>query len=76
YGPLLSEPEAGDADAWRDDLNPDSLVVRKGAKLEPLLADATPDHTYQFERIGYFCRDAESEGLVFNQSVPLRDSWK
>ncbi len=58
-------------------LNPNSLVVLNGAKLEPGLAAATPGSRYQFERLGYFCADKDStaEKLVFNRTMALRDTW-
>lgn len=55
-------------------LNPDSLKVMQGF-VEPSLADSEPELAYQFEREGYFCRDSKSEGLVFNKTVGLRDTW-
>jgi glutaminyl-tRNA synthetase len=60
-----------------DNLNPDSLEVLTGAKVEPSLAGARPGSGYQFERQGYFCVDPDSEGgrLVFNRTVTLRDTW-
>ena len=60
---------------WRDNLNPGSLEVLTGAKLEPALAEAAPGEKFQFERLGYYCRDVESDGLVFNRAVTLRDTW-
>lgn len=58
-------------------LNPGSLEVLPNAKLEPSLASATPGDRYQFERLGYFCADLDSKAgkLVFNRTVPLRDTW-
>jgi len=59
-------------------LNPESLVVLRSGRLEPSLAHALPGSRYQFERLGYFCVDSvdSREGqLVFNQTVPLRDTW-
>ena len=59
-------------------LNPNSLVVLEGAKLEPLLKDAKVGEHYQFERTGYFCVDSKyssGQKLVFNRTVTLRDSW-
>ena len=50
-----------------------------GCKLEPSLADAQPDSAIQFERLGYFCvdgTDSRPDGLVFNRTVTLRDTWK
>ncbi len=58
-------------------LNPDSLQGLTCCKVEPSLKDATPGSRYQFERQGYFCVDPDTaEGkLVFNGTVPLRDTW-
>jgi glutaminyl-tRNA synthetase len=58
-------------------LNPNSLQVVKGAKLEPSLANAVAGSRYQFERLGYFCVDPDSKPgkPVFNRSVALKDSW-
>jgi glutaminyl-tRNA synthetase len=58
-------------------LNPNSLEVVSGAKLEPSLRDAAPGSRYQFERLGYFAVDPDStrEKRVFNRTVALRDSW-
>jgi glutaminyl-tRNA synthetase len=59
-------------------LNPGSLVVVKGARIEPSVADAAPGTRYQFERTGYFVTDAVDSrpgALVFNRTVGLRDSW-
>ncbi len=62
---------------YKDHINPDSLKVLKNAKLEPSLATVQPDQRFQFERLGYFCVDADSTAtnLVFNRTVTLRDSW-
>jgi len=62
---------------WLDNLNPNSLVVLEGCKLEPSLAAAKPGERYQFERRGYFCVDPDSAPgkLVFNRIVTLRDTW-
>ena len=58
-------------------LNPNSLEVITGCKLEPSLREAAPGTPYQFERLGYFAvdADAQSERLVFNRTVTLRDQW-
>ncbi|MDD5154752.1 MAG: glutamine--tRNA ligase/YqeY domain fusion protein [Desulfovibrionales bacterium] len=58
-------------------LNPDSLETLTSCRVEPSLANAAPGSRYQFERQGYFCVDPDSshEKLVFNRTVPLRDSW-
>jgi len=67
-------PEGGD---WRDNLNPDSMTVIQGAKVEPDLLRAKPGDRFQFERKGYFCADPDSTGdrPVFNRTVSLRDEW-
>jgi len=67
-------PEGG---AFTDNLNPNSLEVVSGCKLEPSLRGAAPGTGYQFERLGYFSVDPDSspEDLVFNRTVALRDTW-
>lgn len=68
----------GKEDRFLDDLNPDSLTVLSGAKLEPSLRDAEPGERFQFERLGYFFVDPDDSqpGVpVFNRTATLRDSW-
>ena len=67
-------PEGGD---WKDNLNPDSLEVLTGCKVEPSLAGAKALDRFQFERLGYFCVDPDTTpgGLVFNRTVTLKDPW-
>ncbi len=62
---------------WLENLNPASLETVTGAKLEPLLGLVRPGETFQFERLGYFCVDADSEpdAPIFNRAASLRDSW-
>ncbi len=69
-------PDSGEGN-FLDHLNQDSLAVLENAKLEPNLAGLETETTVQFERLGYFCVDSDSEEdkLVFNRTVPLRDSW-
>ena len=55
-------------------LNPNSLIIKNGY-VESSLHDAEIEKAYQFEREGYFCRDSESDGMVFNKTVGLRDTW-
>ncbi|MEJ2308934.1 MAG: glutamine--tRNA ligase/YqeY domain fusion protein [Gammaproteobacteria bacterium] len=79
YDRLFNHP-APDSDKeiedWKHHLNPESLVVVEKAFVEPLLAEAAPGERFQFEREGYFCRDAViGDRLVFNRVVTLRDSW-
>lgn len=79
YDRLLSKPDPSeDKDVdFRSLLNPDSLELLKSCQVEPGLAGAVPGSSYQFERLGYFCVDPDSSGdmLVFNRTVPLRDTW-
>ncbi|MCH8744969.1 MAG: glutamine--tRNA ligase, partial [Chloroflexi bacterium] len=59
-------------------LNPDSLEVLTSCRVEPSLLNAAAGAQYQFERQGYFCVDSvdsSPQHLVFNRTVPLRDSW-
>jgi glutaminyl-tRNA synthetase len=60
-------------------LNPDSLKVLTGCKLEPTLGEAEIGYTCQFERLGYFSVDSDSDPaagtLIFNRTVSLKDSW-
>jgi glutaminyl-tRNA synthetase len=60
-----------------DQLNPNSLTVLRGCKLEPSAATASAGDSFQFERHGYFCVDTDSAPgrLVFNRTVTLRDTW-
>lgn len=69
-------PDGGDGN-FLDHLNPDSLEILTGAKLEPNLAKVPAGETVQFERLGYFCVDTASTETapVFNRTVGLRDSW-
>ncbi len=62
---------------YKDYLNPKSLEVLKGCRVEPSLANAAPGSLYQFERLGYFCVDPDTAHgkLVFNRTVTLRDDW-
>ena len=59
-------------------LNSNSLETLTSCRIEPSLADAHPGSKYQFERQGYFCVDTVDSSpmhMVFNRTVPLRDSW-
>ncbi|MBR0224985.1 MAG: glutamine--tRNA ligase/YqeY domain fusion protein [Thermoguttaceae bacterium] len=80
YDRLFNVPNPDDpnnAGDYKDYLNPDSLRIVDGAKLEPCLADAKLDERFQFERVGYFTLDktAAPGKPVFNRTVSLRDSW-
>ncbi|MGA8382738.1 MAG: glutamine--tRNA ligase/YqeY domain fusion protein [Stellaceae bacterium] len=77
YHSLFARPDPGaDGDIFAD-LNPNSLEILTGSRVEPALAAAAPGEPVQFERQGYFCLDPDSRAdrLVFNRTVGLRDSW-
>jgi glutaminyl-tRNA synthetase len=69
--------EAPEGQDFTANLNPQSLEVVRGCKLEPSLRGAAPGSRYQFERLGYFCVDPDSTSgtLVFNRTAALRDTW-
>ena len=74
----LFDVEDPSGDDWLSHLNPSSLEVVTGAKLEPSLAQAEPGSRWQFERVGYFNADpvdSRPGALVFNRTVTLRDTW-
>ncbi|MEL0118142.1 MAG: hypothetical protein VXB01_04295 [Opitutae bacterium] len=71
------KPDSHKDTSFTEFLNPDSLQTID-ARIEPHLAEVTsPGYQCQFERTGYFCADKDStpSSLVFNRTVPLRDSW-
>jgi glutaminyl-tRNA synthetase len=76
---LCEDPAAAlDTQPYAEVLNPESLVVLTGCRVEPALAEASPDEPLQFLRQGYFCRDrvdGTGDRLVFNRTVTLRDTW-
>ncbi len=74
----VEDPEdVPEGKTFLDVMNPESLQVISAAKAEPSLAGAAPLATFQFERLGYFCVDPDTqpERLVFNRTVSLRDAW-
>ncbi|HOC24750.1 MAG TPA: glutamine--tRNA ligase/YqeY domain fusion protein [bacterium] len=81
YDSLFTRPDpqaTTEGESFLDYLNPDSLRVLTGCKLEPSLAEAEPGARLQFERNGYFVADSvdSKPGVpVFNRTVALRDSW-
>jgi glutaminyl-tRNA synthetase len=78
YDRLFTVPEPGAATGnFLDDLNPHSLEILTGCRMEPSLAKARPGDLFQFERLGYFCvdKDTTAENLVFNRTVTLKDPW-
>ena len=76
YDRLFNIPDPSIEKDFKKALNPDSLTTLENCKLEPDLQNASIGESYQFERLGYFCKDQDSkEKPIFNRTVPLRDSW-
>jgi glutaminyl-tRNA synthetase len=80
YDYLFSKPDPNDVAEGQDfsaNINPESLQVLTGCKVEPSLTGAASGNRYQFLRNGYFCVDPDSteDKLVFNRTVSLRDTW-
>ena len=80
YDHLFAKEAPDDVEDGEDftaNLSPTSLETLTSCRVEPSLAGAAPGTRYQFERIGYFCVDQDSsqDKLVFNRTVPLRDTW-
>jgi glutaminyl-tRNA synthetase len=80
YDTLFTKENPNDVAEGReftDNLNPQSVQILTGCKLEPSLANAASGSRYQFERLGYFCVDLDStpQHLVFNRTVTLKDTW-
>ncbi|MGQ9916999.1 MAG: glutamine--tRNA ligase/YqeY domain fusion protein [Bryobacteraceae bacterium] len=80
YDTLFLKPDPDDTEPgkdWTSNLNPNSLEVLEGCKMEPSLREAKPGERFQFERLGYFCVDPDTrpERMVFNRTVGLRDTW-
>ena len=78
----VEEPDSVEGRDFKELLNPGSLEVLTGCKLEPSLRDAKPADRFQFERLGYFCVDSTDQQspaaagkVVFNRIITLRDSW-
>ncbi len=74
----VSNPSDESEGSFKDNLNPDSLSVLEGCKLEGEIKDLKAGDTFQFMRQGYFCVDITSteDKLVFNRTVDLKSSWK
>ena len=80
YDNLFTKEDPNQVEEGQDftaNLNPNSLEVLRGCKLEPSLATAAISSRYQFERLGYFCVDPDStpDKPVFNRTVALKDTW-
>lgn len=78
YDRLFVDESPDALEDFRQGVNPDSLQVLTGCRLELSLAEVPAGEAFQFERVGYFCRDStttEAGSAVFNRIVTLRDSW-
>jgi glutaminyl-tRNA synthetase len=80
YDNLFTKPDPGDVpdgQDYRANLNPNSLEVIPSAKLEPSLSNAKMNDKFQFERLGYFSVDKDSQPgkPIFNRTVTLKDTW-
>jgi len=81
YDTLFTKRDPGEVEEgadWKSNLNPKSLQVLRGSKLEPFLKKAEPGDRFQFERLGYFSVDLKNSSAdrpVFNRTVTLRDTW-
>tara|TARA_R110002110_G_scaffold114130_5_gene283021 strand:- start:3373 stop:5064 length:1692 start_codon:yes stop_codon:yes gene_type:complete len=78
YDYLFNRPDPGAEGDWLDDINPESLTVIETAMLELSLLDFTGEDPVQFERQGYFVRDAQDTANgkpVFSRTIGLRDAW-
>jgi glutaminyl-tRNA synthetase len=73
----VEAPDGWEGRDFKEFLNPNSLETIPSCFVEPSLAKAKPGDIYQFERLGYFCVDPDSQPgmLVFNRTVSLRDAW-
>lgn len=81
YDRLFNVPNPSDETGvtdFTDNLNPESMVIMKNAKVESNMKNAAPGDKFQFMRQGYFCVDTDStpDKLVFNRTVGLKDGWK
>jgi glutaminyl-tRNA synthetase len=75
---LFTSPHPGsDGRDLFESLNPESEHVLKNCLVEPSLSELSAGQTVQFERLGYFCLDPDSnaDALVFNRTLTLRDTW-
>lgn len=80
YDHLFTKENPDDAEDGQDftaNLNPDSLRILTGCKIEPALKNTKPLDRWQFERMGYFCTDSDSRDgrFVFNRTATLKDTW-
>lgn len=79
YDRLFNVPNPAAEEDFNTVINPDSLQVVKQAIIEKSLVNAQVEVAFQFERIGYFCKDSldsTDDKLVFNRTISLRDTWE
>ncbi len=78
YDKLFVTSNPGDLEDYLENLNPDSLVVKKHCKIDADLKDALPGDSFQFMRNGYFTVDkySKEDNIVFNLTATLKDSFK
>lgn len=74
---MVEDPANAKDKNFKELINPDSLKILNNCKVEAYLGDVKPGDSFQFQRNGYYNVDIEStpEKLIFNRTVPLRDSW-
>jgi glutaminyl-tRNA synthetase len=77
YEALFVRPDPGAQGDLLDDLNPDSEAILPDCWLEPAAAETPVGETVQFERLGYFCLDPDTQPgrVVFDRTVTLKDTW-
>ncbi len=77
YDRLFREPDAGARGDFTAGLNPASVTVLRGCRVEPEARNTAEGAVVQFERQGYFCVDPDTteDNLVFNRTIGLRDTW-
>ncbi|HEY5501454.1 MAG TPA: glutamine--tRNA ligase/YqeY domain fusion protein [Candidatus Humimicrobiaceae bacterium] len=80
YGHLFKKEnplKLEEGEDFKDSLNPDSSKTANDCKLEPSLSNVKPGDIFQFERLGYFCVDPDSDDkkIVFNRTATLKDEW-
>ena len=80
YGHLFKKEnplKLEEGEDFKDSINPDSAKTITGCKLEPSLSGAKPGDVFQFERLGYFCVDTDSDDkkIIFNRTATLKDEW-
>ena len=78
YNPLYVCPHPGSENDFIDDINPNSVEILNDCKLEPSISELNNDVAIQFERMGYFFKDENSQPdkLIFNRTISLRDTWQ